>query len=140
MNINLITKVLCLTLCICSTSTAEVFHIRLENSTASDCPDPCVTLDEYAQNFSTLPFKFVVLTFLPGVHELTLTLAVESKVNSTFKAASTHVSIQCSQQGSFHIENVDSLLVEGQSSPVLFDNYEQSQWSHVNIRQLSANE
>ena len=121
LNINLIVvQLLCLMLCVYGTT--KVFHIKQENDTTSaDCPDPCVTLNGYAQNFSTAPFESVTLLFLPGEHTLTSTLAMENRVNSTLEATSTHVSIQCKEQGNLYFENIENLLLNEISFLLLSD-------------------
>ena len=59
---------------------AETFHVA-PALPATDCPEPCHTLDQYAQNRTILSnYSNITLIFLEGVHNLSYSLTVNTNL------------------------------------------------------------
>ncbi len=59
---------------------AETFHVA-PALPATDCPKPCHTLDQYAQNRTILSnYSNITLIFLEGVHNLSYSLTVNTNL------------------------------------------------------------
>ena len=72
---------LLLTAGLLSQCVAEVFHVTPTLPATEDCPSPCYTLDQYAQNTSLFAgHTNISLVFLKGAHNLSYSVIIFSNV------------------------------------------------------------
>ena len=74
---------LLLTTGLLSLCVAEVFHVTPTLPATQDCPSPCYTLDQYAQNTSLFAgHTNISLVFLKGVHNLSYIVIIPNVFNN----------------------------------------------------------
>ena len=95
---------------LCSSSLRE-FYVKPTGSRA-ECPSPCHSLQEYANNssFTTNNSKFIILK---GEHHLDTVVDIRNVANLSMVGASSRVKIVCvSLPSGFHIEEFVGLNIE----------------------------
>ena len=94
---------LTLLLCSLNQATSYVYHIRT-NSTGS-CAAHCLTLTEYATNFSHYLHSNTTLVFLPGTHDLKVNLSVSNVVSFTMTSGTVTALVVCRNYSHIHFSH-----------------------------------
>lgn len=92
-------------LCSLNQATSHVYHIRTNSISTNSCVTSCLTLTEYATNFSHYLHSNTTLVFLPGIHNLKVNLSVSNIVSFSMTSETVTALVACRNYSHIHFSH-----------------------------------
>lgn len=96
-------------------SAQDVHYVKPNNMSINSSSQPCLTLDQYAQQPATYFTPGSTFVFLAGYHSLQATVNITSTSNITFKAETddSSIKIACINEVTILCDTVNNLTLQG---------------------------